>query len=473
MASSAEHPVTTTVAARSVVGDLAAADGAYPHADDTDQRLLNRELSWLTFNERVLALAQDPEVPLLERVRFLSIFSANLDEFFQIRVAGLQEQVAAGVTRPSADGRTPTEQLAAIRRYVHGLDAHRTRLFHDDIAPALDAQGIRFSDWEELDADDRAWLVDEFDQRVYPVLTPLAVDPAHPFPYISNLSLNLAVVVRDPEAGQTRFARVKVPPILPRFVVMPDGERFVPLEQVIAAHLDRLFARMEVVAHHTFRVIRNADLVVEEEEADDLLAAIESELTRRRFGRVVRLEVEPGMDPEVRDLLVRELGIDRDDVHVVAGPLDLAGLSALTSLDRPELCYPSFVPATPPRLQSPTGEPVDVFSAIRAGDVLVQHPYEAFATSVQAFLEAAADDPRVLAIKQTLYRTSGPGSPVVRALGTRRRGRHAGRGADRAQGPLRRGSQHRVGPHPGGGGGARRLRRRRVEDPHEDLARGA
>ncbi len=399
-----------------LVGDLPASAGQFPDGEDGEARLVNRELSWLAFNERVLAMAEDRDIPLLERVRFLAIFSANLDEFFQIRVAGLQEQVAAGVSRPSADGLTPNEQLVAIREYVQALDADRTRLFHEDIAPSLEAVGVRFSDWASLDEDDRAWLVEEFDQRVYPVLTPLAVDPAHPFPYISNLSLNLAVVVRDPDGGQTRFARVKVPPILPRFVVMPDGERFVPLEQVIAAHLDRLFAGMEVVAHYTFRVTRNADLVVEEEEADDLLQAIESELTRRRFGRVVRLEVEPGMDPEVRDLLARELRIGEANVHEVRGPLDLAGLFALTSLDRPELLFPSFSPTTPPRLLATVGEGIDPFAAIRQGDVLVQHPYEAFATTVQAFIEAAADDPQVLAIKQTLYRTSGPGSPVVRAL---------------------------------------------------------
>jgi polyphosphate kinase len=385
------------------------------HAD-TDVRYLNRELSWLQFNERVLALAEDPDVELLERAKFLAIFQSNLDEFFQVRVAGLKEQVAAEVTGTNPDRLSPSEQLAAIDELVTELSIRHATVFRDEVVPALAEQGIRYSEWGELDDDDREHLVTIFEDQVFPVLTPLAVDPAHPFPYISNLSLNLAVLVRDPSATETRFARVKVPPVLPRFVVLPDGERFVPLEQVIAAHLDRLFPGLEVVEHHAFRVTRNADFEVEEEEADDLLQAIESELTRRRFGRVVRLEVEPDMTEPVLALLIRELEIDRDDVITLPSPLDLSGLWALYDLDRPDLRYPPFLPTTQARLVPPQGEELDLFAAVRDGDVLVQHPYDSFTTSTQAFIEEAARDPQVLAIKVTLYRTSGPGSPVIKAL---------------------------------------------------------
>jgi polyphosphate kinase len=381
-----------------------------------DVRYLNRELTWIQFNERVLALAEDPELALLERAKFLAIFQSNLDEFFQVRVAGLKEQLAADVAGSSADGASPADQLAAIHELTRELALRHVRTFRDEVAPALAAEGIRFSDWTDLDDDDREHLVGIFEERVFPVLTPLAVDPAHPFPYISNLSMNLAVIVRDDDGSAPRFARVKVPPVLPRFLVMPDGERFVPLEQVIAAHLDRLFPGLEVLDHHVFRVTRNADFEVEEEEADDLLLAIESELTRRRFGRVVRLEVEPTVTDEVLRLLVRELEITDEDVVVHDGPLDLSGLWTLYDLDRPELKHRSFQPTTQPALTTPAGEEPDIFEAMREGDVLVQHPYDSFTTSVQAFIEQAAEDPDVLAIKLTLYRTSGPGSPIVGAL---------------------------------------------------------
>jgi polyphosphate kinase len=380
-------------------------------------RFLNRELSWLQFNERVLALAEDPSLPLLERAKFLAIFATNLDEFFQVRVAGLKEQVAAEVTGSGADGMAPAEQLLAIGELVADLTARHARVFSEEVAPGLAGRGVRLSHLADLDEDDRAWLDDVFERQVYPVLTPLAVDPAHPFPYISNLSMNLAVVVRDPDEGTTRFARVKIPPALPRFQVLPDGERYVPIEQVIAANLGRLFPGLEVADHHVFRVTRNADLVVEEDEADDLLAAIEYELTRRRFGRVVRLEVEPTVTDEVLALLVRELAITSADVHHLPGPLDLAGLWALYDLDLPDLRFEPFQPTTQPRLAAPSAEePLDLFATLRDGDVLVHHPYDSFATSVQAFVEQAARDPDVLAIKQTLYRTSGPDSPLVRAL---------------------------------------------------------
>ena len=388
----------------------------HPEDVERERLFLNRELSWLGFDERVLALAEDPDRPLLERVKFLAIFDSNLDEFFQVRVAGLMEQVARGVTSVPPDGMTPSQQLAAIRGYAQELVERQSVLFHDEIAPALDAEGVRFSDWAMLDDEDRAYLVAEFEQRVFPVLTPLAVDPAHPFPYISNLSMNLAVEVRDPSDGELRFARVKVPPILPRFVVLPDGERFVPLEQVIAAHLDRLFPGLDVVGHHVFRVTRNADFEIEEDEADDLLLAIESELSRRRFGRVVRLEVEPDMTPETLDLLRRELAITEHEVAETRGPLDLSGLWSIYALDRHDLKDPPYIPATQPRLSPALGEDVDIFSVIRQGDVLVQHPYDSFTTSVQAFIDAAARDEQVLAVKITLYRTSGPGSPIVRSL---------------------------------------------------------
>jgi polyphosphate kinase len=385
-------------------------------AGEAPVRHLNRELSWLQFDERVLALAEDPELPVLERAKFLAIFAGNLDEFFQVRVAGLKEQVAAGVTGSGADGISPADQLVAIDEYVTELSHRHAGLFSAELVPALQADGVGLSDWESLDEEDRAYLVDIFEEQVFPVLTPLAVDPAHPFPYISDLSLNLAVVVRDPDEGDRHFARIKVPPILPRFLVLPDGERFVPLERVIAAHLDRLFPGWEIVEHHAFRVTRNADFEIEEEEADDLLLAIESELTRRRFGRVVRLEVEPDMTGEVLELLVRELDIGMQDVITLPGPLDLAGLWSLYDLDRADLKHPVQTGTTQSRLGSVPGEALDLFAVLRQGDVLVQHPYDPFATSVQAFVEQAAHDPAVLAIKITLYRTSGPGSPIIAAL---------------------------------------------------------
>ena len=384
--------------------------------DDTGpQRLLNRELSWLDFNARVLALAEDQQRPLLERAKFLAIFCTNLDEFVQVRLSGLQEQVAAGVRAKSPDGLTPLEQLRAIRTRMDELCARQAAVFTKEVAPALEDAGIIFSDWAELDHDDRAHLVEVFEERVFPVLTPLAVDPAHPFPYISNLSLNLAVVVRDPETGEQRFARVKVPPLLPRFVVMPDGRRFVPLEQVIAAHLDELFPGMEIIAHHPFRVTRDADFELEDED-EDLLEAIESVLTlRKRSGHVVRLEVDAHMTEEVLELLCRELELSEHDVNVVDGPLDLSGLWTVYALDRPELKDEPWQPQTQPVLIR-TDPPPDLFRLLKAGDVLVHHPYDSFTTSIEAFVDQASRDPLVLAIKQTLYRTAGAESPIVASL---------------------------------------------------------
>jgi len=378
-------------------------------------RYLNRELSWLDFNERVLALAQSSNIPLLARVKFLAIWASNLDEFFQVRVAGLKEQVAQNVRATSPDGLTPAQQLAEIRRIVTDQYVEVSKVFLTDLAPSLAQAGIVITDYGGLEAEDRAYLDEQFRNRVYPVVTPLAVDPAHPFPYISNLSLNLAIFVRNPETGVSRFARIKVPPILPRFVALPDGDRFVPLEQVIAAHLESLFPGMEILGHHVFRVTRNADIEIEEEEGGDLLLMMESELTRRRFGHMVRLEVNPDMPDDVLGLLMREMGADETDVYRVDGPIDLAGLADIAALERPELQYEPWHWLTPMRLQAVEGEAPDIFEVIRDGDVLVHHPYDSFTTSVEAFIDQAARDPHVLAIKMTLYRTSQD-SPIMRSL---------------------------------------------------------
>jgi polyphosphate kinase len=378
-------------------------------------RFLNRELSWLDFNARVLALAENPSVPLLERAKFLAIFSQNLDEFFQVRVSGLQEQLAAGLRATSPDGLGPLAQLHGIRSRVEELVARHAAVFAKDIAPALEEHGIHFCDWDGLAEDDRRYLHAVFEEHVFPVLTPLAVDPAHPFPYISNLSLNLAVVVRDPVTTSERFARVKVPPLLPRFVALPDDRAFVPLEQVIAAHLDTLFPGMEILAHHPFRVTRDADFELED-EAEDLLEAIESVLRRRsRFGHAVRLEVDTRMSDEVLGLLCRELDLSEADVTVVDGPLDLAGLWALHAIGRPELRDDAWTPQTPAAI-TPGEVAPDFFRVLETGDILVHHPYDSFAASVEAFIDQAARDPRVLAIKQTLYRTANPESGIVRSL---------------------------------------------------------
>jgi polyphosphate kinase len=363
----------------------------------------------------VLALAESRQQPLLERAKYLAIFSSNMDEFFQVRVAGLKDQQAAGLAGTAKDGLPVATQLAAIRAEVAELMERRRRIFLGEIVPELAEQGIRLSSVDALDDDDRLWLEDVFAERIFPVLTPLAVDPGHPFPYISNLSLNLAVIVRDPIGGDRRFARLKVPPLLPGFLVMPDGERFVPLEQVIAAHLGSLFPGMEIESHHIFRVTRNADLTLEEEEADDLLLAVEMELRRRRFGRAVRLEVDESITDELRSLLTRELDVTEADVYDIAGPLDLAGLWAVHGLDRPELKDEPFISVTPARLVAPDDEPFDIFDAIAEGDILLHHPYDSFASTVEEFVDQASRDPSVLAIKQTLYRTSGD-SPIVRSL---------------------------------------------------------
>ncbi|TMD15790.1 MAG: polyphosphate kinase 1 [Chloroflexi bacterium] len=380
-------------------------------------RYINRELSRLDFDERVLAMAEDPKLPLLERVRFLSIFSQNLDDFFQVRVAGLKEQVLAAVAVASPDGMSPPEQLKAIRTRVEGLIRRQVGLFNRDLVPALAQSGIELVRGEEVGKRELTQLHTVFREQIFPVLTPLAVDPGHPFPYISHLSLNLAVRVRDPQRRQPRFARVKVPPVLPRFIALVEGERYVPLEDVIALHLHALFPGMEIVAHHPFRVTRDGDLDDVDSDAEDLLAAIQTELRRRRrHARVVRLEVDPGMSAEVLDLLTRELELQPADVYQIDGLLDMGSLAVLTQLDRPDLKEETWTPTTQPRLRGIGAEAPDLFAVLRSGDVLAHHPYDSFATSVEALVDQAASDPDVLAIKQTLYRTSGPASPIVRAL---------------------------------------------------------
>jgi polyphosphate kinase len=385
-------------------------------------RFLNRELSWLDFNARVLELAEDDHAPLLERVKFLAIFASNLDEFFMVRIAGLKRRLSTGLSVRSPDGLTIREQLVRINERTQDLVHRHAGVFNKDVAPRLEEEGIRIVHWADLGDADAMRLREYFRDQVFPVLTPLAVDPAHPFPYISGLSLNLAVSVRDPETGAPRFARLKVPNNVPRFIPVggataqgSDREAvFLPLEDLISAHLQQLFPGLDVLDHHLFRVTRNADVEVEEDRDEDLLQALERELARRRFGPAVRLEVTDSMDPQILDVLVHELEISPADVVHVPGLLDLSALMALYDLERPELKDEPFVPATHPRLSE--GEtPKSVFATLREGDVLVHHPYDSFATSVQRFIEQAAADPNVLAIKQTLYRTSGD-SPIVEAL---------------------------------------------------------
>jgi len=382
-------------------------------ADLPATRFINRELSWLDFDARVLYEATDARNPLLERVRFLAIVATNLDEFFQVRVAGLKQQLQAGHASPTPDGWPAAETLAAVRAKVLHLVADHSAAFAE-VRRLLATERIRLVGYDERPErhlELRRMFIDE----IFPVLTPLAVDPGHPFPYISDLSLSLAVTVRDPDSGEQRFARVKVPPILPRLVEV-GGNTYILLEQIIAANLDALFPGMEIVDHHLFRVTRNADIAIEEDEADDLLLAIEEELRRRRFGEAVRLEVERSMPLETRIIIQRGLDLAPEDVYDVAGMLDLTALEALADLDMPALRRAAWHPATPPRLLAPDDdEEADVFAAIRAGDLLVHHPYESFVGSVQRFIEQAADDPDVLSIKQTLYRTSGD-SPIVKAL---------------------------------------------------------
>ena len=374
---------------------------------------LNRELSWLDFNARVLNEARDERNPLLERAKFLAIFASNLDEFFQVRVSGLMEQVAAGNIKRSSDGRTAAEQLVVVRERVQGLVNEQSRLY-GEVRAGLAAHGVSIVDHADI-PEHHARLRERYLEEIFPVLTPLAVASGHPFPYISTLSLSLAITVADPVTGEQRFARVKVPPILPRLVEVAR-QVYVPLEQVIAANLDALFPGVQVVETHMFRVTRDADFDVEEDEAGDLLSAIEQELRRRRFGSTVRLEVDEGMPEQMREFLLSGIGLGAADLYGVPDMLDLTCLWQIATLELPELRDPPWTPVVPPRLvPADEGDQVDVFAVMRQGDLLVHHPYESFAASVGRFITQAADDPDVLSIKQTLYRTSGD-SPIVRDL---------------------------------------------------------
>ncbi|MGJ4844445.1 MULTISPECIES: RNA degradosome polyphosphate kinase [unclassified Leifsonia] len=392
-----------------------------PDPDLPDDRYLDRELSWLAFNQRVLELAEDPTLPVLERANFLAIFATNLDEFFMVRVAGLKRRIATGLAVPTNVGRAPVDVLADISEKAHELQSRHAAVYRDQVLPALEEAGITVAKWDELDEADRAQMREIFSQQIFPVLMPLAVDPAHPFPYISGLSLNLSIRVRNSRTGKEQFARLKVPQMLPRFVRIDQREtvdqmRFIALEDLIANHLGDLFPGMEILDHHVFRVTRNEDVEVDEDETENLIQALERELLRRRFGPPIRLEVTEDMDPVTLGLLVRELDVTEQEVYRLPSPLDLGGLFVLAKIDRPDLHYPNHVPTTAAQLMpsEPNAKP-DVFAAVGRQDILLHHPYESFATSVQAFLEQAAADPHVLAIKQTLYRTSGD-SPIVEAL---------------------------------------------------------
>ncbi|WP_250027333.1 RNA degradosome polyphosphate kinase [Paractinoplanes maris] len=384
-----------------------------------EDRFLNRELSWLDFNARVLTLAEDPGTPLLERAKFLAIFASNLDEFYMVRVAGLKRRLNAGLPMRGGDRSSLRNQLEMISQRTADLVTRHSACFSDEVRPKLSAEGIEIVTWADLDAPERERQRTYFREQVFPVLTPLAVDPAHPFPYISNRSLNLAVVLRDPDdAGGELFARIKVPNNVPRFVTVQNDSRaarFLPVEELIAVHLDQLFPGMQLQEWHLFRVTRNAELEVDEDRDEDLLQALERELAQRRFGPPVRLEVAASISDHVLDLLVRELDVVGSDVQRVPGLLDMSALwQVFGECDRDDLKDRPFVPATHPQLAD--GEvPRSVFNRLRESDILVHHPYHSFSTSVQRFIEQAAADPNVLAIKQTLYRTSGD-SPIVDAL---------------------------------------------------------
>jgi len=382
-------------------------------------RYIERESSWLAFNERVFELAKSPDSPLLERAKFLAIFASNLDEFFMVRVATLKRRIATGLALKGPTGEQPKEVLASVLAQVKSMVTDHAEFFRDDVAPKLLDEGIEIVDWERLTTEEREHLDTLFVDRVFPVLTPLSVDPSHPFPYISGLSLNLAILVKNPENGEDVFARVKVPPLLPRFVeTLPRGTgRFLPLEALIAEHLADLFPGMEIVAHHSFRVTRNQDLEVEEDDSENLLHSLEQELLRRRFGPAVRLEVSRDIDKRILDRLSEELGVEPNEIFHLPEPLDLTGLFSIAGLDRSELKFPPFSSRTHPSLvevdtDSVTGE---IFEAIKRKEILLHHPFDSFTSSVVSFLEQAAADPKVLAIKQTLYRTSGD-SPIVDAL---------------------------------------------------------
>ena len=380
--------------------------------------LIDREISWLSFNERVLELAEDKEVPLLERLRYLAIFSNNLDEFFMVRVASVLGKIENQITSTNTAGYTPQQLLTAVTDKARILASRQANLFKNEVLPELQSHKIDLIHWNELLEDERNYVSKLFRERIYPVLTPLAVDPSHPFPYISGLSLNLAVILKNPANNEESFARVKVPPILSRFIATSStgSKRFIPLEDVIAIHLQELFPGMLIEDHYTFRVTRNEDLELEEEESEDLLTSLEQELARRRFGPPVRLEIEEGIDQALLDRLCEELSINRECVFSLATPLDLTDLNRIADLDIPELKFDRFKSRTAASLSEVDfGDPELFFAAIRQGEILLHHPYESFTSSVVQFLQNASEDPQVLAIKQTLYRTSGD-SPIIEAL---------------------------------------------------------
>ncbi len=383
--------------------------------DSNPTNYSNRELSWLSFNARVLALASDDELPLLERVKFLAIYASNLDEFFQVRVAGLRDQVAAGVRVRTPDGRTPQDQLDAIRRAIPSLEHERQAIFSSQLIPQLRAEGISILRYAELGPEDAKIADSYFDEQVFPILTPLAVDPGHPFPYISDLSLNLGVRVRRSGEERARFARVKVPDTLGRLVALSTPGAHIRIEDLIVAHLDQLFPGLQIVEHLAFRVTRNADLNYRDEEADDLLEHVEMELRRRRLGGAVRLEVGASTGDSIRSLLREELELDDDDIYTDTSFLAMSDLWALTRLDRPELEFDEFSPVVPARVSPRTGEDVDLFAELRTRDLLVHHPYESFSATTQELIRRASQDPDVVGIKMTLYRTSAD-SPIIRYL---------------------------------------------------------
>jgi polyphosphate kinase len=387
-----------------------------PGSGAINHSFINRELSWLAFDDRVLQLAGERGIPLLERAKFCAITTTNLDEFFQVRVAALQDQVAASVEEPTADGRTASQQLVEIGRRAHELVAHQERLFLDELVPELAAAGIAIVAWDDLDAVDRKRMTELYEQRIFPVLTPLAVDPSHPFPYISELALSVAAMVADPDPDidDRRFARVKVPTVFPRLFEV-DESRFVPAEELIIAHLPTLFAGMVIEEVAKFRVTRNADLTIEEEEAEDLLEALEMELRRRRFNKPVRLEVSDGMSDGMLDVLIEELEIAPADVYRCRAPIDLGLLWQLHGLDRPDLKDRAWPPVTAGRIAVAEEADRALFSVMRDRAIFVHHPYESFTSSTEAFIQQAADDPRVQSIKMTLYRAGGD-SPIMRSL---------------------------------------------------------
>ena len=378
------------------------------------ERFSNRELSRLEFASRLLDLADDPSLPLLERCKFVAIYVEMLDEFFQVRVVSLEDKIAAGITIPSLDGLRPLDQLRAVRERVLTLTDRLEQIVNESLFPLLAASNIEIISYETLSEADRQFLGEYFIKHVHPVLTPLAVDPGHPFPQISNLSLNIAVTVTDPETRDERAARVKVPGSLPRFVPLANGSQWCLLEELIIANLSVLFPGMEIGHADLFRVTRNADLSLEEDEADDLLVALELELRRRRFGKALRVEIQRAMSPEFLALLIEQLELDADHVYVTDTPLGLGDLWQLCGLSRPELKLPKWTPVTPPRVLS-DGRPQNIFELIRESDMIIHHPYESFADTIEEFIAQAADDPDVIGIKQTLYRTSGD-SPIVASL---------------------------------------------------------